>query len=294
MTPDRSKRYAGIDGEIPRLRLATNGQLLLIALLVVALLAMIFPRKQLVEKLYAQQSLDPLTLSYIQNLYQTDAHNADVAILLARAQQDDLQIGTLEAMLLGPSINGDPRQRNAARLILVKAYARALNEVKRDAPGASLKVRIAKLLTSAKDDPLPEQLAHSFANLAFGLNLPDLGLDFLNKLEKEHSAESLEHYALEAASRGENGVAAEYYLMARDLTTDVPEARRLLFAGIDMLMSANLFAQAMVSANMHLGALADDPFTLRHLARTALAAGDPAQAARYAHALVFVPMSAAK
>ena len=99
MTPDRSKRYAGIDGEIPRLRLATNGQLLLIALLVVALLAMIFPRKQLVEKLYAQQSLDPLTLSYIQNLYQTDAHNADVAILLARAQQDDLQIGTLEAML---------------------------------------------------------------------------------------------------------------------------------------------------------------------------------------------------
>ena len=74
MLPHRSKRYAGIDGEIPRLKLATGWQLLLIGFMVVTLLAVVFPRKELVAKLYEQETLDELTLSYIQNLYLSLIH----------------------------------------------------------------------------------------------------------------------------------------------------------------------------------------------------------------------------
>ena len=80
--------------------LASNWQLALVALLVLALLFLIFPRQTLVQKLYEQESLDELTQSYIQNLYRADRKNADIGILLTRAQQDSLDIKTLAAWVL--------------------------------------------------------------------------------------------------------------------------------------------------------------------------------------------------
>lgn len=288
MLPDRSKRYAGADGEIPRLGLASYWQLFLIALLVGTLLVMIFPRKELVEKLYAQETLDELTLSYIQNLYRANTGNVDVAVLLARTQQEDMDITTLENMLLPAANTGDTRQRTEARLILVKAYARALHATGPDPKQRmSLKARLTALMRASAKEALPERLAQAFANLAFELDLPALGTEFLAKIETGRSPDALEHYAKEALARGEYGVSAEYYLLARDQAKDVAQARRLFMTGIDTLMAGSLFQQAMQSAKQHLGTLENDPQTLRYLARTALAAGAPAQAALYARALVF-------
>lgn len=87
-------------------------------------------------------------------------------------------------------------------------------------------------------------------------------------------------------------VAAQYYFLARRQTRDRAEARRLFLAGIDALMSGSRFKQAMEAADKHLGDLGDDPATLRHLARTALAAGEPARAATYIDKLVFRPKTA--
>jgi len=61
----------------------------------------------------------------------------------------------------------------------------------------------------------------------------------------------------------------------------------LLREGVGALMQASLFPQAMQAADRELGNLADDPDTLRYLARTALAAGDPPRAVGYARRLVF-------
>jgi len=287
MLPDRSKRYAGLDGEIPRLGLASNWQLFLMALLVGALLVMIFPRKTLVEKLYAQDTLDELTLSYIQNLYRASPDNADVAILLARTQQDHMDIASLESMLLGLSTQGDTRQRTEARLILAKAYMRALEANPNTGTRELLTAHLAELMQAASLEPIPEHLARTFANLAFAWNMPALGTAFLDKIEVGRSPKALENLAKEALARGEYAVASQYYLMARDQTPELTDARRLYFAGINALMAASLFPLAMQSANQHLGNLAHDPGTLRYLARTALAAGDPAQAALFARALVF-------
>ena len=57
-------------------------------------------------------------------------------------------------------------------------------------------------------------------------------------------------------------------------------------------MAASRFAWAMRVAERDIGDLADDPETLRYMARAALAAGEPVRAARYAQGLVFQPSPA--
>lgn len=287
MLPDRSKRYAGVDGEIPRLELAANWQLLLVALLVLALLAAIFPRNALVEQLYQQQTLDDLTLSYVQNLYRTNPKNADAALLLARSQQDVMDIPELETLVLELSVSGDLRQRNEARAMLFRAYQSRLSK-KVDAQEAQrVTTRLIGLMQVARQDELPDRLMRAFGDQAFALNLPQLGADFYRKLHIEQSASALAGYGDKALADGHHAAAAAYYFMARDYATSLDESRRLFQSGIRALMAASLFKQAMEEARLRLGDLADDPQTLRFLSRTALAAGDPVAAADYARRLVF-------
>jgi polysaccharide biosynthesis protein PelB len=287
MLPDRSKRYAGVDGEIPRLVLASNGQLVLIAVLVLMLLFVIFPRKALVEKLYEQEVLDELTLSYIQNLYRADTRNADIALLLAKSQQAVMSVTALEALLLPLVSSNDPRQRTEALTMLVKAYQKVLASPLGVEEKTRLSTQISGVLQKSSEMELPKRLTRTLAILAFAVDLPRLGLTFFDKVQPGQSVQTLEKYAQEALGKGNYRQAAEYYLWARDGSTDVDDARRLFKAGLGALMASGQFKLAMQAAEKHVGNLADDPPTLRYLARTALAAGDSAQAVRYAKKLVF-------
>ena len=287
MLPDRSKRYAGVDGEIPRLELAANWQLLLVALLVLALLTAIFPRNALVEKLYQQQTLDDLTLSYVQNLYRTNPKNADAALLLARTQLNGMDIPKLESLVLGLSVSGDLRQRNEARDILFRAYENRLSKKMSAQEAQRITKSLIALLQGARQDELPERLVRAFGDRAFALNLPQIGADFYRKLHIEQSANALAGYGDKALADGLHAAAAAYYFMAREHATSLDESRRLFQSGIRALMAASLFGQAMEEARLRLGDLEDDPQTLRFLSRTALAAGDPVAAAGYARKLVF-------
>lgn len=287
MLPARSKRYAGIDGEIPRLILASPWQLIFVALLMLALLVLIFPRKILVEKLYEQEVLDELTLSYIQNLYRADRNNADAAVLLTKAQQDRLDLKTMEARLLPLVQAEDPRLRMEVLVMLTHAYEKAMAVPMDERERGRLTARLTDVLETASRDSLSEPLARFFSAAAFELNLPALGLNFLARVEKVPATTTLERYAAEALGLGKYGVAAEYYLMARDQTTAPEEARRLFQKGIGALMAGSRFQQALDAAEMHLGNLANDPATLRYMAQAAQAAGDPVRATEYARRLVF-------
>jgi hypothetical protein len=287
MLPDRSKRYAGIDGTITRLNLALNWQLALVALLVLALLAAIFPRKVLVERLYAQETLDELTLSYIENLFRADSRNADAAVLLSKAQQNELDIQTLEARLLPLIDTGDARQRTESWLMLIHAYDKAL-AAKPDAwERKRLRAQLADMLQKAAKIKIPEPLARLFSASAFELGQPQLGLDFLTQIETGHSAKTLEKYGRESLARGEYGLASEYFLMARDHAVDLEDARRLFQIGVSTLMADSRFKQAMASARLHAGPLDNDPVTLRYLVLAAQAAGESALVADYARRLVY-------
>ena len=287
MLPARSKRYAGVDGEIPRLILASPWQLIFVALLVLALLVLIYPRKILVEKLYEQEVLDELTLSYIQNLYRAERSNADAAVLLTKAQQDKLDLKTMETRLLPLLEAPDARQRTEVLVMLTHAYEKAMAVPMDERERGRLTARLTDVLERASRESLSEPLARFFSAAAFELNVPDLGLNFLARVDQVSATTTLERYANEALGRGKYGVAAEYYLMARDQATVSEDARRLFQKGIGALMAGSRFQQALDSAELHLGNLADDPATLRYMAKTAQAAGDPVRATEYARRLVF-------
>lgn len=289
MLPDRSKRYAGHDGEIPRLVLTGLWQLILIALLVLTLLVVIFPHRRLVDTLYEQQSLDALTLSYIQNLYRTEPNNADVALLLAHSQGGALDLPSLEGNLLKLVAQGTPRQQQEATLILFDAYNQRLAAARNENERVDMRPRLIALLKQARDHRLPEAMAQAFGAKAFELDLPKLGLTYLQQIKRSQPQQALEKYGDQALGRGQYAVAASYFLMARDGAGPIGDAQRLFQKGIQAYMANGLFKQAMQAAREHLGDLASDPPTLRFLARSALAAGEPVLAAEYARQLVFHP-----
>lgn len=287
MLPDRSKRYASTEGEIPRLGLTNNWQLLLLALLMLGLLYLIYPRNALVEQLYERDTLDELSLSYIRNLYRADTRNADAAILLAKFEAEKIAPRTLEQMLLPYAEATQQRQRDLARIMLLQAYERMLAE----RPGRQEEHRIRELLAGlmqkALDDASSITLAQQFSTLAFRLNLPGYGEKFLARSGQDLPLQSLEQYGHEALARGEHEIAAQYFLMARDRAEVATQARRLFQLGIGAYMSGALYRKAVRAAEQHLGTLENDLPTLRYLVKTCLAAGEPMQAARYARRLVF-------
>lgn len=287
MLPDRSKRYAGVDGEIERLVLAANWQLALIALLVLTLLVVIFPRKALVEKLYQQETLDELTLSYIENLYRADEKNADVALLLARSQQDKMSTQQLDQILWRFATAGDLRQRTEARTILMNGYDRSLTKPGSAADKARWTTRIIELMQQAKEDELPQAMIQQFATRAFGLGQSSLGLVYFSRLNADNPTVVLEKYGDLALGQGHYTEAADYFLQARNSAPTREEAGRLFQKGINTLMAASLFEPALEAARQYVGDLASDPATLRFLSETALAAGDAEAAAGYVRQLVF-------
>jgi hypothetical protein len=287
MLPDRSKRYAGVDGEIARLQLAANWQLVLVALLVLALLAAIFPRQALIEKLYQQQSLDDLTLSYVRNLYRTNPNNADAILLLAKTRPDLIDVPKLESVVSDLLESKEVRQRNEARTILLKAYRSRLDQGVEKIEKAGLTAQLMSLLQSAQQDDLPATLLRSLAEEAFRLDQPELGVTLFKRLNVEVSAKELGHFGDLALGRGQHALAAKYYFMARDIAKSLPDARSFFQIGVKTLMAASQYVQAMEMAKLKLGDLSNDPQTLRFLSHTALAAGDPVAAAVYVRKLVF-------
>jgi len=285
--PDRSKRYASTEGEIPRLGLTSNWQLLLLALFMLGLLYLIYPRNALVEQLYERDTLDELSLSYIRNLYRADTRNADAAILLAKFESARIEPRQLEQMLQPYTEAPQQRQRDLARIMLLQAYERMLAA----SPGRQEENRIrrllAELMQKALDDTITRSLAQQFSHLAFRLNLPHYGEQFLLRSGAGRTLQSLEQYGHEALARGEHEIAAGYFLMARDRAEITTAARRLFQLGISAYMSGGLYRKAVRAAEQHLGTLENDLPTLRYLVKTCLAAGEPAQAARYARRLVF-------
>lgn len=292
MLPDRSKRHAGIDGEVERLQLASHWQLLLVALLMLGLFRVIFPDKALVAKLYDHQKLDPLTMSYIENLRRTDLGNADLTILLGRVQRDQLDIVNLDYLLQPVIQTGTPRQRFEAQALLLGAYDRSLHTELKDAERQRQQRAVMALLEDANRDGIPPALAADCAVMAFQLEHIVLGTAFLNRVAPTQTAIALANYGAEALAKGRHALASAYYLLARRYASSPNAARDYFHQGVATLMAASRFEQAMEAAERNIGDLAEDPVTLRFMAHAALAAGYPARAARYAQGLVFQRLSA--
>lgn len=287
MLPDRSKRHAGTDGEVDRLQLASNWQLLLVALLMLGLLRVIFPDKALVATLYDLRQLDTLTMSYIENLRRTEPGNVDLTVLLGRVQRDQLDVDNLDHLLQPAIQSGNPGQRFEAQALLLGAYERVLRTNLSDTERQRHERAVTTLLEETNRDGIPAALAADCAAMAFQLEQITLGTAFLNRVAPKQTAIALANYGAQALAQGRYTLASMYYLSARSHANTLDAEREYFHQGIATLMAASAFEQAMLAAERDIGNLADDPETLRYLAQAALAAGYPARAARYAQWLVF-------
>lgn len=294
MLPSRSKRFVSVDdGDLPRLRLAENWQLALIALIMGGLFVVIFPRQALVEKLYKQHELDELTLFYVENLHRTDPQNADLSILLARARQERMDVAGMEQLLQPVIRSGDAVQRDEARQLLLHRYEQAFLGAQ-GVERKQLRERLRALLLPMRKETLPAERLQTLAFLAFRLGEIDLGTAFFERAAQTGGKAAevpltrvLVEAAQQALGEGQHALAARYFLLARAHAVDIGQARTWFQQGIAALMAASLFPEAMQAARQEIGNLADDSQTLRYLTRAALAAGDPAQASAYARQLMF-------
>lgn len=335
MLPPRSKRFAGTDGQIERLRLITPWELGIAVVLLLLLFALIFPRRALIEALHQQERLDDLTLAYIENLRQVDTGDDDLTILVTRLDLERLDYASIEARLQPIVEKGDPRLQALAARLLAKARLsdmrrilatfdgdpRSFEQLRRhyrylrdgsDPEAAnqaltlwieSLKRLPARKLRERKE--LQDELARTIAVIEPGkldpsgrLALVSLAMIAGQESEARRLLASLDvgfvraRLPLEAAQalgQGHYESAATLYILARENASDRETARQAFRQAIETLMAGGLHALALDTAERHLGDLAGDAPTLRFLAKTALAAGDPQRAAEYARRLIFVP-----
>ena len=193
----------------------------------------------------------------------------------------------LESVISDLLESSDVRQRNEARTILLKAYRSRLDKQIDKTEEARISAQLLRLLFSAQKDDLPVNLVRRFAEEAFKLDQPDVGVALFKRQNIDVMADELAHYGDLALGRGQHPLAAKYYFMARDKAESLSDARRFFQMGVKTLMAASQYVQALEMAKLKMGDLANDQQTLRFLSRTALAAGDPMAAAGYARKLVF-------
>ncbi|MFM1979694.1 MAG: hypothetical protein RLZ68_959 [Pseudomonadota bacterium] len=287
MLPSRSKRYAPADEEVVRLVLTTPWQLLLIAIMVLSVLVTIFPRKALLSTLYEQHTLDPLTRSYIKNLYRAETSNIDAALLLARTQDKTDDITHLEDALLPATIQGTARQRQEAFTILFDAYQWQTLHAQTTVKQNTARAQLTALLQRAGDQILSKHTLETFVLAALDLGLKTSGARMVATLNYADPVTNLQALGARALANGQYIAAASCFLMAQRQATSIDQARQLFQRGIETYMAANLFDAALQAARQDIGDLGEDLPTLRFLARTALSAGAPSEAARYARQLVF-------
>lgn len=292
MLPARSKRYASVDGDIPREHLTSGWQLLLILLVVLTLFYLVYPRRALVQRLYDQEPLDELSLSYVQNLLRADTRNFDAKLLMTRHHVQDLEPRGLEILVRDYIRSSDPRQRQLARELQIKAFEGQLREDLTPEMRAALRARLQDALNDLPDiPPLPAALAQGYASLAFRLDLPVLGERLLQPLLKSLSAGALEGLGHRAQARQEYRLASHLFLLAHTASTDRAQARRRFQLGLDVLLAGGFHALALRTAEEQIGSLVTDLATVRYMVRLALACGQPERAAYYARLLVYRDLS---
>lgn len=292
MLPARWKRFARAeDDDLPRLMLVEHWQLPLIAVLMLGVFALIFPREALVERLYGQSQLDALTMAYVESLQRTEPDNPNLAILLARTQQHELPIERLEQLLLPLLEQGGSDQQQEAYRLLIAGYQRALQQAATAAQRGAMVAHVRKRLLAMRNQVLSQEQAVELAFLAFKAEDLPLGLEYLQLSGNQGQAAIARRMAAqgrEALGLGQYQLASGFYRLARAQASNRQEARQWFHDSVAALMASQSYSQAMQVAAEDMQDLNDDAQTLRYLTRAALAAGEPQQAAHYARLLLRV------
>lgn len=264
--------------------------LLLLGGLIALALILIYPQKNLVERV-SQAPDSELSRDYLLNLLRTDPNNPKLRLLLAR---QDLARGNLNALrdTLRPALNaGDPELHREALWLLWLAGEREYTaEVQQDQRNARRK-ELARQLKALSNENWPDERLIEIAGKAFTFGESTSGIALFDQLARRSTnsvatANTLIDAARSALANGNYRGSAELYLLARKKTTNAAQAKRCFLSALATLQSGNQLSDALFLAERDIGELADDSETLFYLTNLARAAGRPDVADRYVRKLL--------
>ncbi len=257
-------------------------------------LATIFPQRGLEDQLARTNRSDPLTIEYLKAFIAAQPESPRLRVMLARQQ---MQIGRYDearqtllpfatAKMDGLRVEAemleyDLREREA--FALAPGSERRAEATR--AAGEQLRRLSAMQLT-------PIQMEY-LARRAVSIGEAPVAIALYSRLAQAGQTRTVQANAESAElllGLGGYSVAAQFYFRAQEKSVGLTARREYYMAGVRTLMSGNLYDEAIGEADRNLGTLADDPETLKFLARTAQAANRADAAQRYAKRLLRMAM----
>jgi polysaccharide biosynthesis protein PelB len=272
-----------------RSRIASTWLVLTLAVVVLATMYAVSRRGGMRERVASVGAPSDLSVAYLEAWSRVQPDNAEFLSLLG-AQY--LYLGRVDdaarVAARMDAMHTDDMRRAATMLRLAVAeqrtFAIAEADPRRAASLADLRERLS---AAARDEWAPRDLEW-LAQRAAAAGLPRLATDLYTRLS-EHDPQGrdkwdtqITRYALQV---GDYRAAANAWFRKQAAAQTRDEQRRCFIAGIRVLQSGNLLADALAAADTHLGTLADDPATLIVLLNLARAADRPDIVDRYARML---------
>ncbi|MFO7541402.1 MAG: tetratricopeptide repeat protein [Thiobacillus sp.] len=271
----RSKTYALPSSAGERFRLLSWPRIAAFTTLIVAVMAWLYPRDQLIEQVTESPAENPLSRAYLDNLIKAEPENLKLQIQKA---QNHIQTGRYrEARDLLQQLS----QQNAPALRV--EIAQALIELHEkevfSRPPAQRQAYLPALrqaLTAMSALELNPKQREQLADKAIAYGHPELAIGLYQGLALNAAPPVATHWLQQAAraalSLGRYQHASALYFEAQALASNPTAHKALFIAGVRALQAGNLPADALAAAEKQLGTLAGDPDMLEFMVRLALAA----------------------
>ena len=287
----RSKTYTLPQGRKERLRLLSWPRILIFTLLIIAVMALLYPRTRLIDEIMHTNGQDPLSRNYLLNLLKSDPGNARLQLKRALMQIDANQLQEAEQLILELQHQNDP----AIRIQLAQALLTLREQQTFTHPAGSLPRQRAlpalyQALAALGELPLDARAREALAEKAASYGASDQAIRLYRSLAEGADPASrlkwLEKAAQTALSRGRYREAAALHFEVRHLHPALTQQKTSFQAGVRALQSGNLPAEALDQAENQLGNLADEPDMLLFMVRLAQAANRNDRAEFYVRKLL--------
>lgn len=287
----RNKTYTLPQGRKERLRLLSWPRILIFTLLIIAVMALLYPRTRLIDEIMHTNGRDPLSRNYLLNLLKSDPGNAQLQLKRALMQIDANQLQEAEQLILELQNQNDPsiRIQLAQALLTLREQQTFIHPVG-SLPRQRALPALYQALAALGELPLDARAREALAEKAASYGASDQAIRLYRSLAEGADPASrlkwLEKAAQTALSRGRYREAAALYFEIRHLHPALTQQKTSFQAGVRALQSGNLPAEALDQAENQLGNLADEPDMLLFMVRLAQAANRNDRAEFYVRKLL--------
>jgi polysaccharide biosynthesis protein PelB len=262
-----------------RIRVISAPALFGVTVLVLATLAFIFPRDDLIDRLKDRrpQGDNELGATYGAVVLKSvpDPQDDTLRIAVAERQFSIAELPEARATLALAKESKDIQARREAGLLDLRILRLMIDHAEPGSPAwKQANGALKELLDWISREPWEPPDLLAIAREAMAQGMDDLASNFYRRhiesgKAQEHGREEAVKHAL---GKGRYEAAADLYFLAMSKETNTALRRNLFRRGVEIMLSANRIDVALEASNLHLGDLAKDEATLQFLATTAIAA----------------------